>query len=140
VALFLSGGGVALSFIPLTVAVLGATTKSEGPKATAFTNQANQLGGSVAVAVLDVLLHQRQEFHSSALAASVTLANPAIQNFLATQPIGILAQQLYLQADILSYADVTLAIGVVTALAIPLVILLRKPKNTGGPIEIELGG
>jgi MFS transporter, DHA2 family, multidrug resistance protein len=140
VALFLSGAGVALSFIPLTVAVLGATTKIEGPKATAFTNLANQLGGSVAVAVLDVLLHQRQEFHSSALAASVTLANPAIRNFLATQPIGILAQQLYLQADILSYADVTLAIGVVTAVAIPLVILLRKPKSTGGPIEIEVGG
>jgi MFS transporter, DHA2 family, multidrug resistance protein len=140
VALFLSGGGVALSFIPLTVSVLGATTKSEGPKASAFTNLANQLGGSVAVAVLDVLLHQRQEFHSSALAANVTLANPAIRNFLATQPIGVLAQQLYLQTDILSYADVTLAIGVVTALAIPLVILLRKPKSAEGPIEIELGG
>jgi DHA2 family multidrug resistance protein len=140
VALLLSGGGVALSFIPLTVSVLGATTKSEGPKASAFTNLANQLGGSVAVAVLDVVLHQRQEFHSSALAANVMLANPAIRNFLATQPIGVLAQQLYLQADILSYADVTLAIGVVTALAIPLVILLRKPKSAGGPIEIELGG
>ena len=44
--------------------VLGATTPQEGPKAASFMNLAVQLGGSISVALLAVLIHQREQFHS----------------------------------------------------------------------------
>src|ERR1700677_3608144 len=103
VALALSGLGSGMSFIPLTIAVLRGTTKSEGPKGTAFINLSLQFGGSISVAVLDVLLHQGQEFHSSVLAANATLANPVVQQYLAHGSVLDLSQQLYLQSSILSY-------------------------------------
>jgi DHA2 family multidrug resistance protein len=135
--LILSGFGTALIFVPLTIAVLGATTPSEGPKATAFTNLAVQLGGSISVAALDVFLHQRQELYSTLLGANATLANPVVRDFLARHPVDVLAQQVYLQADILSYADVTLAIAVVAALCTPLVFLMRRRKQAPGPAAVH---
>jgi DHA2 family multidrug resistance protein len=126
----LSGIGAALVFIPLSIAVLGATTRSEGPKATAFINLAVQLGGSISVALLDVLLAQREQFHSSILAANVVLSRPVIQQFVEAHPIAQLAQDVYLQSAVLSYADVTLAIAVVAAICVPLVFLMRPRKKS----------
>ena len=136
VALGLSGIGAGLCFLPLTIAVLGGTTESEGPKAASFINLALQLGGSVSVAVLDVLLHGREELYSTVLGGNATLASPTIRDFIASHSIEALAQQIYLQADILAYAYVTFAIGAVTALCIPLVLLLRRGKPPAVPIEI----
>jgi len=81
-ALAITGFGAALLFIPLSIAVLGATTPSEGPKASAFVNLATQLGGSIAVAGLDVLINQRESFHSAILGASASLSRPATAAFL----------------------------------------------------------
>jgi hypothetical protein len=59
--LMLVGIASALLFVPLSVAVLGATTPSEGPKAGAMINLAIQLGGSVCVknALRDAMLCKR---------------------------------------------------------------------------------
>ena len=56
----LNGVGSALLWIPLSVAVLSSTTPREGPKAAAFVQLALQLGGSISVAALAVILHGRE--------------------------------------------------------------------------------
>jgi len=134
-ALAITGLGAALLFIPLSIAVLGATTPSEGPKAGAFVNLSTQLGGSIAVAGLDVLINQREAFHSGILGASATLARPTIQQFLQHATVGQLAHAIDLQAVILAYADATLAIALVCILCAPLIFFMRKPKAAPGPIE-----
>jgi DHA2 family multidrug resistance protein len=60
--LALTGVGSAMLFIPLSIAVLGATTPADGPKASAFINLSQQLGGSIAVAGLSAYLDQRRAF------------------------------------------------------------------------------
>jgi DHA2 family multidrug resistance protein len=72
--LMLLGIGSALLFVPLSVAVLGATSPSEGPKAGAMINLAIQLGGSVFIALLDVLIDRRQTFHSEILVSVQSLS------------------------------------------------------------------
>ncbi len=134
-ALVITGIGAALLFIPLSIAVLGATTPSEGPKAGAFVNLSTQLGGSIAVAGLDVLINQRESFHSGVLAASETLARPTVQEYLQHGTVAQLASAVDLQAVILSYADATLAIAVVCVVCAPLILFMRKPKAPTGPIE-----
>jgi DHA2 family multidrug resistance protein len=128
--LALTGAGSAMLFIPLSIAILSATTQSDGPKASAFINLSQQLGGSIAVAGLSAYLDQRQTVHADALRTAATLANGNVQQFLRTQPLTELAGLVNGQALILAYADATLAIAVVAFLGLPLVFLMRKAKPT----------
>jgi DHA2 family multidrug resistance protein len=136
VALIVTGLGAALLFVPLSIAVLGATTPAEGPKASAFVNLSTQLGGSIAVAGLDVLIDQRWTFHSEVLGAGENLANPAVHDFLQRGSAAQLGALVNGQAVILAYADATLAIALVCIVCAPLIFFMRKPKAPAGPIEM----
>jgi DHA2 family multidrug resistance protein len=136
ISLGLTGIGASMLFIPLSIAVLGATTPSEGPKAGAFINLATQLGGSIAVAGLSVYLDRRQYFHAEILGANATLSNPNVQQFLQNNPLAALSEAVNGQALILAYADATLVISVVCVVCAPLIFLMRKPKAPAGPVEI----
>lgn len=135
--LALTGVGSALLWIPLSVAVLGSTTPSEGPKAAAFVQLALQLGGSVSVAALAVILHMRESFHSAIISGWLTPSNPVVQQFLAHSPLGALAQLAYEQSAIVSFADVNYTIALISAVCIPLVFLIR-PKKSRGPVHVEV--
>ncbi len=135
-ALIITGFGAALLFVPLSIAVLGATTPAEGPKASAFINLSTQLGGAVTVAGLDVLIDRREAFHSEILGAGETLSNPAVHQFLQHGSAGGLSQFVNVQAVILAYADATLAIAIIAVLCAPLIFFMRKPTAPPGPIEI----
>ncbi len=134
--LALTGIGSAMLFIPLSIAVLGATTPAEGPKAGAFINLSTQLGGSIAVAGLDLYLDRRQTFHAEILGANATLANINVQQFLHDHTLGALSSAVNGQALILAYADATLAISVVCIICAPLIFFMRRPKAPAGPVEI----
>jgi len=127
--LILTGIGSACLFIPLSIAVLGATTPSEGPKASAFINLSTQLGGSIAVAGLDVLLDRRWTFHSEVLGGAATTAQPVVAQFLQHNSTAALAGLVNGQAVVLAYADVTLAIAFVCIACAPLVLFMRRPPK-----------
>jgi DHA2 family multidrug resistance protein len=128
VPLALTGAGAAMLFIPLSIAILSATTPSDGPKASSFINLSQQLGGSIAVAGLSAFLDQRQTIHADALRSNATLSNVNVQSFLRTQPLRELAGLVNGQALILAYTDATFAIAIVALLGVPLVFLMRKAK------------
>ncbi len=136
VPLVLSGLGSAMLFIPLSIAVLGATTPAEGPKAGAFVNLSTQLGGSLAVAALSIYLDRRQSFHAEILGGNATLGNPNVQQFLTTHSVGALSSLVNGQALIMAYADATLAISIVCVVCAPLIFIMRKPGKPAGPVEI----
>jgi DHA2 family multidrug resistance protein len=135
-ALIITGVGAAMLFIPLSIAVLGATTPAEGPKAGAFVNLATQLGGSIAVAGLDVLIDRRWTFHATALGGGSTLANPQVQSFLQQGTLAQLSAAVNGQAVVMAYADATLAIAAMCVLCAPLILFMRRPKPPSGPVEV----
>jgi DHA2 family multidrug resistance protein len=140
--LVLSGLGSVTLYIPLTIAMLGSTTPHEGPKASAFMNLSLQLGGSISVAMLDVFVHQREEFHSTILGGALTQANFTVREFLATHSPQVLANLAYTQSTVLSYADASMAIGTVAVACIPLIFLMRRRRQAGPPpveIDVEMG-
>ncbi len=137
VSLILVGAGAALLFVPISIAVLGATTPTEGPKAGAMVNLATQLGGSIGIALLDVLIDRRMTLHSEVLGANETMANPVVQQFLHHGgTIDALSGLVTSQAAILAYADATWATAVLAFVSIPLVLLMRKPIAPTGPVEV----
>jgi hypothetical protein len=93
-------------FIPLSIAILSATSQNDGPKASAFINLSQQLGGLVAVAALSAFLDQRQTVHADALRSTANLANVNVQQFLrAHNPLTELAGLVNGQGLILAYTD-----------------------------------
>jgi hypothetical protein len=128
-------------WVPLTVAVLGGTPARDGPKAGAFINLAVQLGGSVSVAALAVLLHGRETFHASVINGTLTRANPIVRDFLAHISLGTLAQLADAQSTTISFADVTYAIALLAFVCIPLIMLMQRRKSAvaAGPVHVEMG-
>ncbi len=139
--LILTGAGSALLWVPLSVAVLGGTPAKDGPKAGAFINLALQLGGSVSVAGLAVLLHGRESFHASAINSSITLANPTVRDFLSHVSIQSIAQLAEVQSTVVSFADVTYAIALIAFVCAPLILLMQRRKQSApvGPVHVEMG-
>jgi MFS transporter, DHA2 family, multidrug resistance protein len=134
IPLGLAGCAAALLFVPISIAVLGATTPTEGPKAAAMINLAVQLGGSIAIALLDFVIDRRWTFHSEVLGAYTSRAPLPVQQFFAHGGTGAqLAQQVNNQAAVLAYADATWVMMMIALLCMPLVLLMRKPKQT--PME-----
>ncbi|HUA10014.1 MAG TPA: DHA2 family efflux MFS transporter permease subunit [Candidatus Acidoferrales bacterium] len=127
--LIFGGIGFGMIFVPLSVTVLSAVQGFETQKATSLQNLCQQLGGSIATAVLVTLLDRRGAFHQDHLAASVTLASPAVQHALAEHaPLTALSALVAQQANTMSFADAFYMLGVVTLVLSPLVLLLRPPK------------
>ena len=140
IPLALSGAGSALLFIPLTVAVLSGTPPRDGQKAGAFINLAVQLGGSVAVALLGVVIDRRAEFHSTVLAGQVNLKAPPVAQFLQSHSVAQLSALVQGQSLILSYADASLVVGASSLICIPLILLMRRRSAAPSLAEIEIGG
>jgi DHA2 family multidrug resistance protein len=138
--LVLVGLAGAMLFVPISIAVLGATSPSDGPKAGAMINLATQLGGSVLIALLDVVIDRRMSFHSVVLGGSQTLASPQTVQFL-TQggTLAQLSQLVNTQALVLAFADATYAMMLIAFLCIPLVFLMRRPKPARHA-ALEVGG
>lgn len=123
------GAASALLFVPLSIAVLGNTTPSEGPKAAAMVNLGVQLGGSIAVALLDVVVDRREAMHSQILAGYENIRRQPVEQFL--QHGGTLAQLGNIvgsQSAVLAFADATYVMGLVALFCTPLVLLMRRPR------------
>jgi DHA2 family multidrug resistance protein len=138
IPLGLTGVGSALLWIPLSIAILGATTPREGPKAAAFINLSVQLGGSISVAYLAVILHNRESFHSAVIGSGLNAANGVVQQFLTHSSIQQLAQLAYAQSTIISFGDVNYAIALLSLLCIPLVFLIGRRKDATKPAHVDL--
>jgi hypothetical protein len=100
-----------------------------------------QLGGSVSVAGLAVLLHGRETFHANVINGSLTLANPVVRDFLSHISLGTLAQLAEVQSTTVSFADVTYAIALIAFVCIPLIVLMQRRKTAAptGPVHVEMG-
>jgi DHA2 family multidrug resistance protein len=129
VPLILSGIGIVTLYIPLSIAVLGATTPEQGPKASAFLNLALQLGGSAGIAMLTVFVNRREAFHSTILSGTTTLHDLNARGLAGTTAqIAQLSHIVDTQSTVLSYADATYLVGLLAVLCIPLVFLLKRPR------------
>jgi DHA2 family multidrug resistance protein len=122
----LSGIGIVTLYIPLSIAVLGATTPEQGPKASAFLNLGLQLGGSAGIAALTVFIDQREAFHSTILGAGMTLGNLNVRDFAGST--AQLAHLVDVQSVVISYADATYLVGILCIFCLPLVFLLRRRR------------
>jgi DHA2 family multidrug resistance protein len=141
------GLGQILVLFPLNQASVGAVEPELAGDAAGLFNMARNLGGSMGLASLGALLDWRTTQHVSALRDGVTANSPLAQERLSAMASGFAAQgdgayaqlkalrqlagQIDQQAAVLTFADAFWVLGLGLVICLPLVLLLRIPKQTG---------
>ncbi|HEY4102348.1 MAG TPA: DHA2 family efflux MFS transporter permease subunit [Polyangiaceae bacterium] len=145
--------GTVCMFLPLNMATLGPIPKKDIAKASGFFNLTRQLGGSIGVALLTLLLTTRQAFHRSVLVEKMASSDPAVvdrihmftSGFMAKGAAVFDAQRQALaamngivnrEAAIMSFNDTFWATGVLILVFLPLVFLLGNPEKG---VKVEAG-
>jgi DHA2 family multidrug resistance protein len=131
--LIFGGLGFGMLFVPLSVAVLSSVQGPDTQKATSMISLCQQLGGSIATALLVTLLDRRGAMHLDALAGTITLQSTAVANAIQQHaPLAVLSGIVNQQAATMAFADAFYFLGIVAVVAIPMAFLLRARRSAAG--------
>jgi len=134
-----SGLGFSLLFVPISIAILNGLTPPMIPKGAAFMSLSQQLGGSLATAILVTMLARRDAFHQEVLSAFVQPAYGPVANFLHQH--GSLVGLYYgvvREASTMAFADIQFIIGIGAIAILPFVFMMPKHRNLGGQVSISM--
>jgi DHA2 family multidrug resistance protein len=147
--LILRGIGLGMMFVPLTTLTLSGLSSHELSQGSGLYNFFRQLGGSFGIAVIATLVTRYTTQFREVLGEHVTSANPlalqridmltrgmmthGIDRWTARQrALSILDQQLYGQASVIAYSHIYIITMLSILLLIPMLLLVRKTRSTGG--------
>ena len=134
--------GLALGFIfvPLNTVAFGTLHARYRTTAASLLNLARSVGGSVGISLVTVLLARNLQVSHSDIASNITQSslppvNPAITQGvpqLADAGVAMLDAEVNRQALMIAYIDDFHLMMIISLLAIPLLLLLRKAKPAKG--------
>jgi DHA2 family multidrug resistance protein len=136
------GFGLGFIFVPLQALAFASLAPQHRTTGASLLNLARNIGGSVGISVVTTLLARNQQLSHSDLAAHVTastmpLADPSVMQRLGQigdSAAAMIDLEINRQAMMIAYLDDFHAMMLLTVAALPLVLLLRKPKAVpGGP-------
>ncbi|MEI6503349.1 MAG: DHA2 family efflux MFS transporter permease subunit, partial [Armatimonadota bacterium] len=148
-ALVVRGIGMAMLFVPLTLATLAGLPKRELAEGSALYNLSRQLGGSAGIAFLSTFINHRIDSHYAVLSEHVTAYNPAailrlqqLQQFFMSrgfsapvagqQGLSLLQKTVLQQAAVMSYNDAFILMAFVFLTLMPLLLLFEKSSPVAG--------
>lgn len=144
----LYGIGTTLSAIPLQQAVLSAVALDDIPEANSLMSVSRNLGGSIGLAAIASFQDERLEFHRWQLHSALSANDIGIQGQIADAAAmfggggeGLEAAyramdgQVMIQALVMTFNDMFLALGLIGMIVAPLVIFLRKTTPQAGPMK-----
>ncbi|HEY0307304.1 MAG TPA: DHA2 family efflux MFS transporter permease subunit, partial [Acidobacteriaceae bacterium] len=144
----LQGLGYAFFFVPLSVIAYSQLRPDQNNKASSLTNFFRNWGGSFGIAFMTTMSERRANFHQATLGANLSPSSPGLQasvrqmaeylrvhGFASADAVkaayGFYYNQLQTQSRLLAFMDCFFALGVITLVAAPLV-LLTKRFSVGG--------
>jgi DHA2 family multidrug resistance protein len=144
----LLGVGLPLIFIPIITASYDGLPPDKTDQASAMLNAARNTGGSIGISLANNVLWDREQFHQSMLVGQAIPSSVQYQDtlhqmtnyFVAQgsslweakhQAIQWIGQQVQAQASYLGYMDVFWVLMLISLLAVPLALTLRKSKLGG---------
>jgi len=153
----LRGLGQMLAFMPLNQISVGSVSRADTADAAGLFNMARNLGGSIGLALQGVFIDRRTELHADAIRESVNANSTLLQEHLAQQgaffaersgdlahanqqAIGQLAQQIHLQAIVMTYSDCFWILGVGLVVLLPIVLVLPRqamPRPAMSPAAVS---
>jgi DHA2 family multidrug resistance protein len=139
--------GMALLTVPLSSLAVSSLDPKDMPQGTALNNMMRQLGGSFGISIITTYSTRRIASHRTDMLNHVTATNPlvtdrinAFTSYFQQKGSGLLDAKLKAmkmidlsivkQSTLLSYLDSYMLIGLLFALALPLLLLVIKRQKT----------
>ncbi|MDQ2095953.1 DHA2 family efflux MFS transporter permease subunit [Rhodalgimonas zhirmunskyi] len=133
------GFGMGLVFVPLSTLAFDRIDSERQNEASGIYGVTRQLGSSIGIAVVSSQVSHRLTQQAMLLSENITAYSPAVKAYLA--PLGLSASdptglaminaQISQQAALIAYSQVFDLLGYLTVLLIPLLLLARRPMNSG---------
>jgi DHA2 family multidrug resistance protein len=136
----IQGFAIGFMWVPLTTATLGDISRAKMSGATGVSTLVRQLGGSLGIAILQLIETRDQDSAYASLASGITMANQNVANMLhgvANQSGQLMNiwSSVMLNAETIAYNDVFRVCAIVFLISIPTVLLLKSPHGSGGTPE-----
>ncbi|HHY74380.1 MAG TPA: DHA2 family efflux MFS transporter permease subunit [Bacillus bacterium] len=129
--LVIRGIGISLCMMPLSTAGMNAVSPQQVGNASSLSNLIRQVAGSLAIAILTMIMQKRVAFHSGHIADTISLSNPAVSS-LGSSPVlslDTIGSLIRLEATTRGIADAFWASSLPLFLCIPLVLFFIRPKK-----------
>ena len=138
------GIGLGLIFIPLNIIAFGTLDPAKRTEGASLMNLARNMGGSVGISMVTVLLARNLQISHSDLGSHITAGglsaiDPLLGGILGgatDQALAIADQLVNQQAAMIAYLDDFKVMMILTAATIPLVLLLKRPAG-GPPVKAD---
>jgi len=148
------GVGLPLIFIPIMAASYDGLPPERTDQASAMMNMARNTGSSIGISIVSNVLAHREQFHQSRLVESVVPSSVQYQETLQQvthyfvaqgssliqaqhQAIDWIGQQVQAQASFLAYTDAFWVLMLISLMAVPLALTLRKIKLGGAASAVH---
>ncbi len=127
------GFALGFLFVPLTTTALSGISRGAMANATGIYTLVRQLGGSLGIAVLELIEIRRENYAQSIFAGNITLSRVPVARMMQgaqnhAHQVAALAGMVVQDATVVAYDYVFRFCAIVFILSIPTVLLLRKPK------------
>jgi DHA2 family multidrug resistance protein len=143
--------GMAFLFVPIQTIAYSGVPLQKNNQVSGIINLSRNLGGDIGIAFVTTLITRHAQTHQANLAAHTTAYDPAYHARIlamtrgfehagatslgaAREATGALYRQLAQQATQLAYLDALRALGIATALMIPVIWLAGRPQARGAPV------
>jgi DHA2 family multidrug resistance protein len=133
----LQGFGIGLVYVPLSTVAFATLSPQLRTEGTAFFNLLRNLGSSLGISAVQILLTRNTQILHAALAENITPFNAAIRPGLAADHFSLASRaglasldaEVTRQASMIAYLDDFKLIMVMTLMLLPLLLLLRRGKK-----------
>jgi MFS transporter, DHA2 family, multidrug resistance protein len=140
---FIQGLGIGFTFVPLSTAAFATLAPRLRNQGTPIFSLLRNIGGSVGISIVQALLTRGSAQAHAQLAAAVAPGNPALATLPAAlspdtlNGLAVLNAEVSRQASLIAYVNDFWIMMVVTLLAIPLLLLIRR-SGRGAPAPAEI--
>jgi MFS transporter, DHA2 family, multidrug resistance protein len=148
---FLQGIALGMLFVPLTTITMDPIPKETMGNATSIFNLMRNIGGSMGIATVTTLISRREQMYINVLGAHVNpydlksrmvlgdlqrdITSHGADLFTAQRrSYAVLFSMVQRQAAMLSFNEVFWILGIIFLVAVPLIFLMKRPKNRAGGI------
>ena len=150
IGLMVRGFGLGLVFIPISTVAFAGLQGAQIAQGSALYNLMRQLGGSFGIAVLNTYIVNMTAFHRAELVSNLHPGDAIFQARLSgaaaalraggydlasaqTAALHLLDRTVEAQAVTMAYNNAFILLGLTFVVALPAVLLLRKPKRGAAP-------
>jgi DHA2 family multidrug resistance protein len=139
----IQGVGLGLVFVPLSAATFATLSPQMRAEGTALYSLIRNIGSSIGIALVQALLVRNTQIAHASLTTQITNANPAINDPSSVYNMGsqlgaaMINNEITRQASMIAYVDDYWLMMLLTAAVIPLLILIRPPKASSAPVQVD---